>query len=70
MDAKGCFGPSCGKNFKAQTIDQAFKCSVGAKVKEDYDQCKCDAVQMQNKHTDVLLGFTSLPGMSAPVKRL
>lgn len=42
MDAKGCFGPSCGKNFKAQTIDQAFKCSVGAKVKEDYDQCKCD----------------------------
>ena len=40
MDAKGCLGPSCGKNFKAQTIDQAFKCSVGAKVKEDYDQCK------------------------------
>lgn len=53
MDARNCFGPSCGKNFKAQTIDQAFKCSVGAKVKEDYDQW-----------------FTSLPGMSAPVKRL
>lgn len=28
------------------------------------------SVQMQNKHTDVILGFTSLPGMSAPVKRL
>jgi hypothetical protein len=39
MDARGCFGPSCGTNFKAQTIEQAFKCSVDAKVKENYDQC-------------------------------
>lgn len=32
--------------------------------------CIPRSVQMPNKHTDVLLGFPSLPGMSAPVKRL
>jgi len=40
MDASNCFGPTCGKDFKRQTIDQALACKVGAKVKENYDQCK------------------------------
>ncbi|KAK0614679.1 hypothetical protein B0T14DRAFT_499895 [Immersiella caudata] len=38
MDATNCFGPSCGRDFKRQTIDQALSCRVSAKVKEDYDQ--------------------------------
>jgi len=38
MDASGCLGPSCGTNFQRQTIEKAFECRVGAKVKENYDQ--------------------------------
>jgi len=41
MDVGGCFGPSCGANFKRQAIDQAMGCKVSAKVKEDYDKCEC-----------------------------
>jgi len=37
MDANNCNGPACG-NIARQTIDDAFKCKVSAKVKEYYDQ--------------------------------
>ncbi len=36
----GCLGASC-TGLKTQTNEEAARCSVPGRVKEDWDSCKC-----------------------------